>query len=139
MKKVSFIGMALMLSLSVTAQVGINTDGSAPDSVDPTITCSSMGWRGVDGGCKLKETGTTHWASPNTGATNSSGFTALPGGGRHYDAYFFNLGAKGYWWSATEYNSIHAWNRYLHYNNDGVGRSYDRKDHGFSVRCLRDY
>jgi len=105
--------------------------------VDPTITCSSTGWRGVDGGGKLKEAGTTHWLSPNTGATNSSGFTALPGGYRDTNGSFLNLTYHANFWSSSE-NGSNAWYRNLYYNNAQVYRySYD-KSSGFSVRCLRD-
>src|SRR5574344_993327 len=55
-----------------------------------------------DAGGKLKETGTTHWNSPNTSATNETGFTALPGGSRGYSGAFLNVCGYGYWWSATE-------------------------------------
>ena len=58
--------------------------------VDPSISCSAIGYRGIDGGGKLKESGTGHWTPPNTGATNSNGFTALPGGNRHYNGNFQN-------------------------------------------------
>ena len=104
--------------------------------VDPTITCSSISWRGVDGGSKLKEAGTTHWQSPNTG-TNSSGFTALPGGSCSTGGYFAGLTATGYWWSSSESGSS-AWSRCLYYNSAKVSRYYFYKSYGFSVRCLRD-
>ena len=62
----------------------------------------SWGWRGTDEGGKLKEAGTAHWASPNTGATNESGFTALPGGSRFYnDGIYQNMGGLGYFWSSS--------------------------------------
>jgi uncharacterized protein (TIGR02145 family) len=96
------------------------------------------GWRGTDEGGKLKETGITHWNNPNYEATNESGFTALPGGCRSYDGYFYNLGNYGYWWSATEYDSNHAWLRLLYYNNSSVYSNYSLKDSGYSVRCVRD-
>ena len=99
-----------------------------------------VNYLGGDGG-KLKETGTTHWQSPNTGATNSSGFTALPGGYRLSSTGFFTfLGLIGYWWSSTEYDGSSAWIRSLSWSNANVGRSYDNisKSYGFSVRCLRD-
>ncbi len=99
----------------------------------------ATGWRGTDEGGKLKETGTTHWKSPNTGATNTSGFTALPGGYRNAVGYFGNLGSNGFWWSATANGSPNAWSRYLSYSSDKVFRgNYLGKDYGFSVRCLRD-
>ena len=106
--------------------------------VDPTITCSSTGYRGVDGGGKLKEAGTTHWNSPNTGATNESGFTALPGGSRNLSGTFNYVDYYGYFWSSTEYSSSHAWLRQLYYNYAYVYRSNYNKDYGYSVRCLRD-
>ena len=67
--------------------------------VDPTLTVS---------GGMLKEAGTTHWESPNTGATNESGFTALPGGFRDNNGRFSNdgkIGNIGYWWTSTEFES----------------------------------
>jgi len=54
---------------------------------------------GDKAGGKLKETGTTHWKSPNTGATNSSGFTALPGGVRRYDGIFGLIEEYANWWT----------------------------------------
>jgi uncharacterized protein (TIGR02145 family) len=106
--------------------------------VDPSITCSSIGWRGIDGGGKLKETGTTHWNSPNTGATNSSGFTALPGGYRRISGLFSGAGNNGIWWSSSEYDGSSAWYRGLDYDYAQVFRSDNTKSYGFSVRCLKD-
>lgn len=89
-------------------------------------------------GVKLKETGTTHWSSPNTGATNETGFTALPGGHRYTFGAFSVIGLFGTWWSATELNASNAWHRYMGYYSGDVFRNYDYKEVGFSVRCLRD-
>ncbi|MCP4413892.1 MAG: hypothetical protein GY808_15140, partial [Gammaproteobacteria bacterium] len=94
-------------------------------------------WRGTDEGGKLKETGTAHWNSPNTGAINSSGFTALPGGYRSNNGYFNDMGYYGYWWSSTGSGSG-AWNRRLNYNLSQVGRYGNNKRSGFSLRCIRD-
>ncbi|MCK9256343.1 MAG: PKD domain-containing protein [Bacteroidales bacterium] len=96
------------------------------------------GWRGTDEGGKLKETGITHWNSPNEGATNETGFTALPGGYRSNHGDFSYLGSYGSWWSATESDSNYAWVRHLYYNNSDVGRFDLDKDNGYSVRCVRD-
>jgi uncharacterized protein (TIGR02145 family) len=106
--------------------------------VDPTITCSSTGWRGVDGGGKLKEAGTEHWAPPNTGATNSSGFTGIPGGDRSYSGgSFSSLTFYGYFWSSSESGS-NVWYRYLVYSNAQVYRNTnDHKSNGLSVRCVQ--
>jgi uncharacterized protein (TIGR02145 family) len=97
-------------------------------------------WRGTHNeGGKLKETGTTHWNSPNTGATNSSGFTALPGGHRNSSGSFSSLGHNGDWWSSSEGSGTHAWYRNLYYSGDQVYRlDNDNKTNGFSVRCIKD-
>ncbi|MBI4646237.1 MAG: fibrobacter succinogenes major paralogous domain-containing protein [Bacteroidia bacterium] len=90
-------------------------------------------------GGRLKEEGTLHWNSPNSDATNLSGFTALPGGYRLYsDGTFSDSGNYGYWWSATEYSSTNAWIRNLDYSNATVYRGGSAKEYGFSVRCLKD-
>ena len=98
----------------------------------------NAGWRGTNEGGKLKESGTSHWISPNTGATNESGFTALPGGNRRSNGHFSSIGGSGDWWSATGYGADSAWSRYVHYGNGDVGRYDGSKGNGFSVRCLRD-
>jgi uncharacterized protein (TIGR02145 family) len=99
---------------------------------------NATGWRGTDEGGKLKEAGTIHWIFPNTGATNSSGFTALPGGYRSSNGSFYDVGYVGNWWSSTEYNSGSAWQRRLYYTYIQVGNEYFEKHGGFSVRCVRD-
>jgi len=91
-----------------------------------------------DAGGKLKETGTTHWNSPNTSTTNETGFTALPGGYRHYGGAFNGIGGYGTWWSATEDDTNDAWTRLMYYTNSNVLRFSDNKELGLSVRCLRD-
>jgi uncharacterized protein (TIGR02145 family) len=97
------------------------------------------GWRGTDEGGKMKEAGLAHWNSPNTGATNTSGFTALPGGFRFYtNGGFIDIGNNGYWWSSTAYSATHTWNRVLHFNNNVVNRNTNSKKNGFSVRCVMD-
>ncbi len=93
------------------------------------------GWRGTNEGKKLKAT--TGWNN-NGNDTDDYGFSALPGGFRYSNGSFGNVGGGGYWWSATEHNSSHAWGRYLAYSSSGVRRTnYYEKD-GFSVRCVRD-
>jgi uncharacterized protein (TIGR02145 family) len=79
-----------------------------------------------------------YWYSPNTGATNESGFTALPGGYRNGSGNYGSMGASGYFWSSTEYSSSTAWFRLLYYSNSSVYRSYYSKRYGFSIRCVRD-
>ncbi|MDD5426224.1 MAG: fibrobacter succinogenes major paralogous domain-containing protein [candidate division Zixibacteria bacterium] len=98
----------------------------------------AFGLRGTDEGDKLRETGTTHWLNPNTGATNESGFTALPGGYSDLNCNFFSMGYAASFWSSTELTSNYAWFRALSYDNSQVYRFYDDKRGGFSVRCVRD-
>jgi len=91
-------------------------------------------------GGKMKEAGTGHWLSPNTGADNSSGFTALPGGNRSSvgGAYQF-LGTVGSWWSADYYSDLAAYALRIDYNsvvaNPGTSAA---KGVGNSVRCIRN-
>jgi uncharacterized protein (TIGR02145 family) len=85
----------------------------------------------------MKETGTIHWLTPNAGATNSSGFTALPGGNCDGGG-FADLGHYAYYWSASEGGPSGAWIRGLEYTADGVYRNYHNRGFGFSVRCLRN-
>jgi uncharacterized protein (TIGR02145 family) len=101
---------------------------------------NSTGWRGTDEGGKMKEAGLLHWRSPNTGATNSSGFTALPGGYRSNDlGNFGDVGYYGNWWSSTAYSTATAWYRTLGDNGSNVYRGSANKNYGLSVRCVRDY
>jgi uncharacterized protein (TIGR02145 family) len=121
-----------------TAAMNACPDGwHLPSDAEWTELTDYLGGESVAGG-KLKETGTTHWASPNTGATNETGFTALPGGYRNSNGAFLNIGFDGYWWSATESDATNAWGRNMYYNGSDVYRDGDLKEVGFSVRCLRD-
>lgn len=96
-----------------------------------------LGGDNVSGGA-LKDTGTTYWESSNTGATNSSGFSAIPGGYRGSNGLFFNIGSYGSWWSATAFNASFAYYRNLSYSNSTLYRDYDYKSCGYSVRLVRD-
>jgi uncharacterized protein (TIGR02145 family) len=100
--------------------------------------CSGCVQSGIAGGA-LKSAATQptpgDWNSPNMGASNSSGFTAVPGGQRHL-GFFFHLGNYGDWWTSSNSQAF-AWNRYMGYNL-GVGRDYKNRTDGFSIRCLKD-
>ena len=101
------------------------------------ILVDYLGGSSVAGG-KMKETGTEHWNSPNTGATNESGFTAVPGGYRRYhDGNYDSMGGRGFFWSSTEYGSTTVWYRKLLCDHSEVVRTNYDKRGGFSVRCLR--
>jgi uncharacterized protein (TIGR02145 family) len=73
----------------------------------------------------------------NNSQFGTSGFTALPAGARDRSS-FYGLGYIAQFWSATENGSKYAWYRYLISYYSEVGRGYDWKLAGFSVRCLRD-
>jgi uncharacterized protein (TIGR02145 family) len=96
-----------------------------------------LGGATVAGG-KMKEAGLSHWESPNEGATNSSGFTALPGGSRYNDGSFYKLAYYAYFWSSSQGGAPYAWDRSLYYYYENVDRYYVSKTRGFSCRCLQD-
>jgi uncharacterized protein (TIGR02145 family) len=95
------------------------------------------GWRGTDEGGKLKEAGTTNWDSPNTGATNSIGFSVLPGGYRSSSS-FYSEGKYGRFWSSSDNGSTNAWFRRFNYDFETVYRGSIGKESGYSVRCVKD-
>ena len=88
-------------------------------------------------GDKLKEAGESHWIRPNAGASNESGFTALPGGGRT-NGTFEDIGIAGGWWSSTAYDGGIAWCRELDDDQVLLITGYLSKSEGFSVRCIKD-
>ena len=90
-------------------------------------------------GGKLKETGTTHWQSPNTAASNETGFTGLPGGYRSSTGSYYEITYKGVWWTSTTGTDIsYAYYRFLDFNIGFIIRNEDYKVDGYSVRCIRD-
>ena len=103
-----------------------------PTDAEWTILTDNLG---EGAGTKMKSK--TGWDHDGNG-TNTSGFAGLPGGFRSLDGFFGFIGAFGYWWSSSEYNTFNAWSRYLLSVNGIVGRDYGSKQDGFSVRCLRD-
>jgi uncharacterized protein (TIGR02145 family) len=87
----------------------------------------------------MKETGTSHWISPNIDATNTSGFTSLPGDHRNGETGNFNtIGNYCVFWSSTENNTLTAWVRVLFNNVGSANTSFANKDYGYSVRCIKD-
>jgi len=96
-----------------------------------------LGGAPVAGG-KMKETGNTHWHSPNSGATNESGFTALPGGFRGADGIFYTRGQHADFWSSSG-SGPNAWCIYLYHNAARVQQGNDLKGGlAFSVRCIKN-
>ena len=103
----------------------------------PVADQETNGYRGTIEGTSLKST--SNWTSPNTLVTNSTGFSAIPAG---YENYFGNsaagIGNIVLWWSSEEYDFEFAFHRQLSLGNANIGRDYENKRYGFSVRCLRD-
>jgi uncharacterized protein (TIGR02145 family) len=89
-------------------------------------------------GNRLKEAGLTHWREPNTGATNESGFSALPGGSRDFIGNFSNLGFKAQWWSLNDTALKNGWCLGVDFITSGVTNFYLNKTEGLSVRCVID-
>jgi uncharacterized protein (TIGR02145 family) len=108
-----------------------------PSDTEWTALENCLGGNLVAGG-KMKEAGTTHWTTPNDGATNSSGFTGLPGGYRDSNGSYSTVYDKGCWWSATGSSSSYGWFRSLYFNTTGVSRGSLSKNFGYYIRCLKD-
>jgi uncharacterized protein (TIGR02145 family) len=117
------------------------TDWHVPTDAEYTLLIDYLGGPSIAGG-KMKSTGIQYWANPNTAATNSSGFSALPGGLRYGSGagngeFTFTLNS-GFWWSSMVYNTFNAWNISMNYGNDVGNIYYNEKSNGFSVRCIKD-
>ena len=113
------------------------TGWHVPTNAEWTTLIDFLEGESIAGG-KMKATGTTLWTAPNTGATNSSGFTGLPGGCRSSNGPFYDIGNNGVWWSSTEYGTTSALNRGLSYYYGAAITGGNDEEDGFSVRCLRD-
>jgi uncharacterized protein (TIGR02145 family) len=110
---------------------------SVPTDKDWEILENYLGGPDVAGG-RLKEIGITHWASPNAGATDANGFTALPGGFRNSWVSFGNVGLDGDWWSSSSIEVTSAWSIGILYNYEGSYYGYNLKTDGRSVRCIKE-
>jgi len=97
-----------------------------------------MGGIAVAGG-KLKSIGIDFWNSPNTGATDEYGFSALPAGDRNPDSGTFSrLGYDAFFWSSTYRDADRAWYRALNHDEADVSRHGNSKKYGLSIRCCKD-
>jgi uncharacterized protein (TIGR02145 family) len=110
-----------------------------PGDEEWTELTDYLGGENIAGG-KLKESGCSHWYSPNTGATNETNFKALPGGNRldGPNSLFGNLGETGGWWT-TGFSDGFAISRLMYDHTDHVQKAFYPKKCGLSVRCIRDY
>lgn len=119
----------------------INTTKLAPvgwhvaTDAEWTTLSNYLGGNSVSGG-KLKETGTIHWTAQNSGATNETGFTALPGGQRDFQGTNSFISRDADWWSSTANSSIEAWSRNITFLGGGTGIYSVNKRSGYSVRCI---
>jgi uncharacterized protein (TIGR02145 family) len=84
------------------------------------------------------EAGTGLWYAPNTGATDSIGFTGLPGGYRIFYGTYYSISNVAFFWSSSDTTAVNAWNYVLDANNEELTRNYNFKTNGFSVRCCKD-
>ena len=116
-----------------------------PSKIEWETLIQTLGIKSLIGG-NLKEAGTAHWNSPNEGADNSSGFTALPGGYRekldYYTDYFSGIGRYGNWWvkdvSPSTYNLYYFSLGYSSKEAYFDGNSFRPMSYGMSVRCVKD-
>jgi uncharacterized protein (TIGR02145 family) len=118
---------------------GVCPDGwHVPTDEEYTVLTDYLGGVSVAGG-KMKEAGYEHWASPNEGATNESGFAGLPAGYRSTNSgNYYSMGGDGNFWSSSESSSSDAWYRTLGFNGSNVHRGNYNLRIGFSIRCLKD-
>jgi uncharacterized protein (TIGR02145 family) len=134
----------MMQYLTTAGIQGICPSGwHIPTDAQWTAITDFLGGESVAGG-KMKttgtiETGTGLWYDPNYGATNESGFSAVPAGYRLFSGTFDNIGNIGYWWSSIESSTNSAWYRSNYSSHGYVYRISVSKYSGFSVRCLRDF
>jgi len=108
-----------------------------PSSSEWNSLTTFLGGTSIAGG-PIKEAGTAHWTTPNTGAVNSSGLTALPGGNCSATGAFSGLGTNGNWWINEEYNPTSGWCVGLFNINKTVLKSPINKKYGYSVRLLKN-
>ena len=108
-----------------------------PTDIEWTDYIKYLGGENVAGG-KLKEAGIIHWKSPNTGATNETGFTALPVGWRDYNGTFGSIGLDCDLWCSSDSSSDNAWGYNIMLTSASVFKESYSKYFGFSVRCVKD-
>jgi uncharacterized protein (TIGR02145 family) len=113
------------------------TGWHVPSQGEWTILTDYLGGESAAGG-KLKEVGNSSWKNPNIDATNVSGFTALPGGGRDIKGYIDN-NVGGYYWSSSEKVESYAWGGvFLNYSAGSLDSGSENKLVGLNVRCVMD-
>lgn len=104
---------------------------------------ATTGWRGTNQGGKHKSIQTypdnhPRWLSPNTSASNSFGFNAIPSGFKHYEGDYQSFGENGLWWTLTTNENVSAYYRTIQYDRATIGRFYAWNNYGFSIRCVEN-
>ena len=123
---------------AITDTRGICPTGwHVPSESEQMILTSFLGGPEIAGG-KLKESSATNWLAPNTGADNSSGFTALPGGIRYSWGQYLSKGSIGFFWSASERDITTGKDLYVNSDSGAANHGSWDKNFGFSLRCLKD-
>ncbi|MCX6319402.1 MAG: fibrobacter succinogenes major paralogous domain-containing protein [Bacteroidetes bacterium] len=108
-----------------------------PDAVEWTTLSTSLGGNAVAGGL-LKESGNSHWMSPNSNATNSTGFTGLPSGFRDLHGPFSGITFSGIFWTSSPFDALNSNTCELMYNEQSLITGRWNKNMGYAVRCTRD-
>ena len=124
-------GLAKLTKNGVDQLYRVSTDA------DWTALSDELGGNTVAGG-KLKEAGLAHWLTPNTGATNESGFTALPGGFRTSDGEFGDILSVGIFWCSDVLETNFAIRKRLFYNKNSLNLAQALKNYGNSIRLVKD-
>jgi uncharacterized protein (TIGR02145 family) len=112
------------------------TGWHVPSDGEYTTLTTFLGGESVAGG-KMKEAGTAHWTSPNTGADNSSGFSALPAGVYGSNSLYMLMNNETVFWTSTNYPSADKWVRYILYDQSNITRAH-MYSYGHSVRCIKN-
>ena len=94
------------------------------------------GFRGTAEGGALKNV--SGWSEPNVGATNSAGYSGIPGGGRNDLSAYYLQGIYGLWWTSGIVDLNYGWSRRLDFSYPFVDRYAYKKQFGFSIRCIKD-
>lgn len=118
-----------------TAKASCPKGWHLPDDAEWQQLIDYLGGYDSAGG-KLKSI--INWKGFNNGATNSSGFSAFPGGYRHYETLFKDIATGGYWWSSTEFNDFVAWYWFIFGSGPGIYSTNGSKFNALSVRCIKD-
>ena len=130
--------VALPLAIAFGIASGVTPEKGLITAIIAGFLISFLGGKTEAGGA-MKEKGTTHCSGPNIGGTNSSGFTALPGGCRQINSgMYFGNGIACTWWSGTEINAQTAWYCQLYFDQTSINRMAFDKSSGCSIRLIKD-